>query len=507
MKPVCCVRNAIRHSSVIRTTRVRTIDLITLNYLDEPQGFLYLYTMKNLAAIVLAAGKGTRMKSVLPKVLHPVCGLPMLHYPVSVLKGVCASDSKVVVVVGYGAQEVETAFAAKGLTFAFQKEQLGTGHAVMQALGPLKGFDGDVLILSGDVPLITAGTVKALVKFHRSGGKAAPVMTLVTALLSDPSGYGRVVRNESGAVERVVEDKDCDKCQRAISEINAGIYLVKASFLFKNLKRLGNTNAQSEYYLPDLIEIARKAGHNVKALTHHDAQEVMGINNRVELAKANGVMRGRINTGLMLSGVTILDPDMTYIDAGVKAGVDTVIYPGAHLTGATVIGSGCVIEEGSRIVDSLIGDRTRVRSYSIIESTKLGRDAVIGPFARLRPGNVIADDVRIGNFVEVKNSVIGKGTKANHLSYLGDAVIGSDVNIGAGTITCNYDGVKKHKTIIEDRAFIGSDSQLVAPVRVGKGAYVGSGTTVTKDVPPDSLVVTRVKERVIEGWALKRRKP
>ena len=446
------------------------------------------------------------MKSTLPKVLHPVCGQPMLHYPVSVIKEVSAPDSKVVVVVGYGRHEVETAFADKGLTFAFQSEQLGTGHAVMQAVESLKGFDGDVLILSGDVPLITADTVRALVKFHRSGGKDAPVLTLVTAMLADPSGYGRVVRGEAGAVERVVEDKDCDACQRAIVEINAGIYLVKAAFLFENLKRLGNANAQAEYYLPDLIEIARRAGHVVKALTHHDSQEVMGINNRVELAKAGSIMRGRINAALMLSGVTIIDPDRTYIDAGVSVGSDTVIYPGAHIIGKTVIGSGCVIEEGSRIVDSTLGDGTKVRSYSIIESTKVGKDGVIGPFARLRPGSDIADEVRIGNFVEVKNAIIGRGTKANHLSYLGDAVIGSGVNIGAGTITCNYDGEKKHQTVIEDRAFIGSDTQLVAPVKVGRGAYVGSGTTVTKDVPPDALVVTRVKERVVEGWALKRKK-
>jgi len=462
--------------------------------------------MRNLSAIILAAGKGTRMKSALPKVLHPVCGLPMLHYPVNVLKGVCASNSKIVVVVGYGRQDVEAAFVGKGLTFAFQKEQLGTGHAVMQAASALKGFDGDVLILSGDVPLITAETIKALVKFHRSGGKAAPALTLVTALLSDPSGYGRVVRNEDGAVERVVEEKDCDDCHRSIHEINAGIYLVKAGLLFENLKRLGNRNAQSEYYLPDLIEIARKAGHNVRALTHHDPEEVMGINNRVELARAGRVMRQRINTAMMLSGVTIIDPEATYIDAGVIAGIDTVIHPGVHLAGSTVIGSGCVIEEGSRLVDSMLGNGATVKAYSIVEGTKTGKGVTIGPFARLRPGNVIADSVRIGNFVEVKNAIIGKGTKANHLSYLGDAVIGSDVNIGAGTITCNYDGVNKHQTVIEDRAFIGSDTQLVAPVKVGKGAYVGSGTTVTKDVPPDALVITRVKERVFEGWASKRKK-
>ncbi|MBI5886529.1 MAG: bifunctional UDP-N-acetylglucosamine diphosphorylase/glucosamine-1-phosphate N-acetyltransferase GlmU [Deltaproteobacteria bacterium] len=462
--------------------------------------------MRNLSVIILAAGKGTRMKSALPKVLHPVCGLPMLHYPVSVVKRVCSSNSKVVAVVGCGAEDVKAAFGGRGLSFVYQKDQLGTGHAVMQASAALKGVDGDVLILSGDVPLITADTITALVKFHRSGGKAAPVMTLVTAMLANPSGYGRVLRNDAGAVEAVVEEKDCGDCERAIHEINAGIYIVKAGFLFENLKRLGNRNAQSEYYLPDLVRLARKAGHKVKALTHHDTEEVMGINNRVELAKAARVMRQRINTAMMLSGVTIIDPDTTYIDADVSVGVDSIIHPGARIAGATVIGANCVIEQGSHLVDSILGNNTTVKAYSLIEGTKAGKGVIIGPFARLRPGNVIADEARIGNFVEVKKTTIGKGTKANHLSYLGDAVIGAGVNIGAGTITCNYDGAKKHRTVIEDRAFIGSDTQLVAPVKVGKGAYVGSGTTVTKDVPPDALVVTRVSARVVEGWAIKRKK-
>ncbi|MBI5562021.1 MAG: bifunctional UDP-N-acetylglucosamine diphosphorylase/glucosamine-1-phosphate N-acetyltransferase GlmU [Deltaproteobacteria bacterium] len=461
--------------------------------------------MKNIAAIILAAGKGTRMKSKLPKVLHQVCGFPMLHYPIAQLRSLKAG--RIIVVTGYGGDAVREAFPDKKIAFAVQKEQLGTGHAVMQAMGALKGFAGDVLILSGDVPLITHETVDGLVRFHRGGGKGRPALTLVTAVVAEPSGYGRIIRDENNSVVRVIEEKDCKGGERRIQEVNAGIYIVRSEFLFENLKKLKNRNAASEYYLPDLIGMAVKAGRKARALTHIDAGEVMGINNRVELAEANRIMRERIADELMRSGVTIIDPLNAYIDSGVKVGADTVIYPGAHLLGHTVIGADCVIEEGSRIKDSAVGSGSTVRSYSIIESTMTGKDVAIGPFARLRPGNVIADKVRIGNFVEVKNSSVGKGTKANHLSYIGDAVVGAGVNIGAGTITCNYDGAKKHRTVIEDGAFIGSDTQLVAPVRVGKGAYVGSGTTVTKDVPPGALVITRVKERVIEDWAKKRMKP
>jgi len=460
--------------------------------------------MKNLAAILLAAGKGTRMKSNIPKVLHDVAGRPMLFYPLDVLEEIKAG--RVVVVVGFCADRVrKEAGGGKNIRFVDQAEQLGTGHAVMTATKALKGFVGDVLILSGDVPLISASTVKALIKMHRKGGKARPAITMVTTVLSDPCGYGRIVRDAKGAVISIVEEKDCAPLQREIEEVNAGIYLVSSAFLNANIKKLGKLNAQGEYYLTDLVKMASAAGHKVTALTHIYPGEVMGVNNRAELARAGRIMRERVAERLMDSGVTLIDPAATYIDHGVRVGPDTIIYPGARISGKTVIGAGCVVEDGAVIVDCEVGDGSVIKSYTVMESSRIGAGASIGPLARLRPGNVIGDRARIGNFVEVKNSIMGAKAKAGHLSYIGDTTVGEDVNIGAGTVTCNYDGFKKHRTIIEDGAFIGSDSQLVAPVTVGKGAYVGSGTTVTKDVPPGALVVSRAGERVIEGWVKKRK--
>lgn len=456
--------------------------------------------MKNLAAVVLAAGKGTRMKSEKPKVLHEVAGKPMLFFPVNLLKN--SGAGKIVLVVGFGSEAVVEAFKDHGLSFVTQEEQLGTGHAVMCALKELRNHTGDVLVLSGDVPLIREETVKALLDLHRKGGKSKAAISLVTTIEQNPKGYGRIVRDDAaGEITRIVEEKDCSPLQKKIQEVNTGIYLFSASFLHANIKKLGKENAQGEYYLPDLVHLAVGQELRVDSISITDATEVMGVNNRVELAKAGEHMRARINEALMVSGVTIIDPRSTYVDFGVTVGVDTVIYPGARLSGATVIGSKCVIEEGSVIISSKVGDGSAIKSYSVIEDSEVGKENAIGPFARLRPKTVLADKVRIGNFVEVKKSSLGKGSKANHLTYLGDSVIGEGVNIGAGTITCNYDGTNKSITTIEDGAFIGSDSQLVAPVTVGKGAYVGSGTTVTKNVPAGSLVITRSPEKVIEGWA------
>jgi bifunctional UDP-N-acetylglucosamine pyrophosphorylase/glucosamine-1-phosphate N-acetyltransferase len=454
--------------------------------------------MKNLAAVVLAAGKGTRMKSEKPKVLHEVAGKPMLFFPVNLLKN--SGAGKIVLVVGFGSEAVLEAFKDYGLSFVTQEEQLGTGHAVMCALKELRDHTGDVLVLSGDVPLIREETVKALLELHRKG-KAKTAISIVTTVEQNPKGYGRIVRDAAGEITRIVEEKDCSPLQRKIQEVNTGIYLFSASFLHDNIKKLGKENAQGEYYLPDLVHLAVGEGLRVDSISITDATEVMGVNNRVELAKAGEHMRARINESLMVSGVTIIDPRSTYIDFGVTVGVDSIIYPGARLSGETVIGAKCVIEEGSVITSSKVGDGSTIKSYSVIEDSEVGKENAIGPFARLRPKTVLADKVRIGNFVEVKKSSLGKGSKANHLTYLGDAVIGEGVNIGAGTITCNYDGTNKSVTTIEDGAFIGSDSQLVAPVTVGKGAYVGSGTTVTKNVPAGSLFITRAPEKVIEGWA------
>ncbi len=458
--------------------------------------------MCNLAAIVLAAGKGTMMKSRLPKVLHTICGRPMLYYPLEVLKGL--GPGKVVVVVGHGSGLVMDSFDGHGVSFTIQEPQLGTAHAVKCGFEEhLKGFQGDVLILSGDTPLVTPQTIKGLMQLHRRGGPET-VLSFVTALVDDPAGYGRVVRDGAGAVERIVEERDADSSERAINEINAGIYLVDSAFLSSALKRVSRRNAQKEFYLTDLISLARGMNKRVSALTHFDPEEVMGVNTRRELARAESVMRRRILETLMDSGVTIRDPQRTYIDYGVKVGRDTTVYPGVHLLGSTTIGRDVTIEEGVRIIDSSVGAGTVVKSYSVLESSTIGRDSSIGPFARLRPGNVLGNRVRIGNFVEVKNSNIGSGSKANHLSYIGDSDVGRNVNIGAGTITCNYDGIKKYRTIIEDNVFVGSDTQLVAPVRIGRRAYIGSGSTITKDVPPGALAVSRVEQRVVEGWVKKK---
>lgn len=455
---------------------------------------------KDIAVIILAAGLGKRMKSDIPKVLHPVAGKPMLFYPIEVVKGL--GVKKVVVIVGHKAEEVTERLRGKGqyksqIQFVKQEPQLGTGHAVLCAEESLKAWKGDVLILSGDVPLITRETILGLLDLHSS--KRATI-SFISTVVENPAGYGRVLRNKGGSVVRVVEDKDASQKEKAINEINTGIYCISAPFLFSSLKKIKKENVQGEYYLPDLIAIAEKQKKKVACLTHINPAEVMGINNRIELSEANEEMRQKINNELMLSGVTLIDEETAYIHKGVNIGRDTTIYPNVFLEGDTTIGQGCLIEEGCKIIDSSIGDGSVIKSHSVIESSQIGQNVSVGPFARLRPECVIEDKAKIGNFVEVKKSRIGKGTKANHLSYIGDAIIGADVNIGAGTITCNYDGIKKHQTIIEDGAFIGSDTQLVAPVKIGKNSYIGSGSTITKNVSAGSLALSRPEQRNIEGW-------
>lgn len=465
-------------------------------------GWYIVKGMKKVAVIVLAAGVGRRMKSSLPKVLHQVAGRPILFYPLEVVEGL--GVERVIVVVGHKRDklmEVLQRASTPGMVFVEQEPQLGTGHAVMCAEESLKGWGGDILILSGDVPFIKGETLSRLIEAHRIGDTT---ISFLTTILDNPSGYGRVVRGPEGAVLRVVEERDATSTELAIKEINTGIYCVKAPFLFSTLKEIRVDNAQGEYYLPDLIGMARGQGLEVSAIMYPHPQEVMGINNRVELAEANRLMRERVNQGLMLSGVTLLNPDTVYIHYGIRMGRDTTIYPNVFLEGKTTIGEGCTIEEGCRIVDSTIGDGSTIKGHSVIEGSVIAKGVSIGPFARIRPETVIEDEAKIGNFVEVKRSRIGKRTKANHLSYLGDAIIGDGVNIGAGTITCNYDGIKKHQTIIEDGVFIGSDTQLVAPVRIGKDAYIGSGSIITKDVPPGALALTRVEQKNIEGWVERR---
>lgn len=457
--------------------------------------------MKSLASIVLAAGKGTRMKSDLIKVLHPAAGVPMIAWPVAAARD--AGSDPVVLVIGHQANAVQGAFrGAADIRCAMQEEQLGTGHAVACGLDALPGFQGTVLILCGDTPLLRAETVKSMVAYHHDNRAA---ITVLTALMDDPYGYGRVVRDTSGRVTRIVEQKDADPEEQEIREINSGIYCMDSDFLFANIKGIGNDNAQGEYYLTDLLAIAVRKGLVCLALPTADADEIMGVNDRVQLAEAARILRRRINRGHMLNGVTLINPDQTYIDQGVTIGADTTIHPGCHIGGGTVIGCGCEIETGVSITGCRIGNDCHIKAASVMEDSELGEDVAVGPMAHLRPGTTLGDKVKIGNFVETKKITMGEGSKASHLTYLGDAEIGRNVNIGCGTITCNYDGVRKHRTVIGDDVFIGSDVQLVAPVTVGRNSLVAAGTTVTTDVPPDSLAISRVPQVNKDGWRLKKK--
>ena len=451
--------------------------------------------MRKIAAVVLAAGKGTRMKSDKAKVLHEALGRPIAYYPVrAALSLDCAP---VVAVVGHQAQAVEEElsrqFAGAPLRFALQKEQLGTGHAVLCAQDALRGFEGDVLILAADVPLIRAETLQKLVEAKKDADVA-----MLTCRAREPKGYGRIVRNARGEVARIVEEKDASAEEKKLDEINASIYLVSAKFLFTALQGVGRKNAQGEYYLTDIVANGRSLA--VEA----EESEVSGVNDRAQLAWSGAQLQKRKNAQLMKDGVTLLDPAVTYVDEGVEVGADSVLEPLVSLRGRTRVGKGVRIGQGCVIVDSEIADGAEILPYSHLSEARVGAKAIVGPFARLRPGAQLGEQAHVGNFVELKKTVLGRGSKANHLTYLGDAVVGEGCNIGAGTITCNYDGVNKHQTTIEDGAFIGSDSQLVAPVKVGKGAYVGSGSTVREDVPAGSLAVSAGKQRNIEGWVEKK---
>ena len=450
--------------------------------------------------LILAAGLGTRMKSGLAKALHPLAGRPLVAHALTVANGI--GPERVVVIVGHQAEQVTAAVEAQGAEIVLQQEQLGTGHAVLQARQAIDRANGPVMILCADTPLLTSGTLRDLAELHV---KTRSAITLITARVENPYGYGRVVRGSSG-VMKVVEEKDATARQRKITEVNAGIYCFDRSFLSDALDRLDRNNAQGEYYLPDAIALARRKQRRVSALVCDDPREVLGVNTRKDLSVAEAVLRDRVNTAWMLAGVTLVDPDSTFIGSDVVLGRDTVLYGNVRIEGKSRIGERCTVYPGSRIADSVIGDRVTVKDCSIIEESEIESEAAVGPFAHLRPGAVISERARIGNFVEVKKSIIGKGSKANHLSYIGDATVGSDVNIGAGVITCNYDGFQKYRTVIEDGVFVGSDAQLVAPVRIGKGAVVAAGATITKDVPPDALAISRVPQAVREGFASRRRK-
>ncbi|MBR5998687.1 MAG: bifunctional UDP-N-acetylglucosamine diphosphorylase/glucosamine-1-phosphate N-acetyltransferase GlmU [Deltaproteobacteria bacterium] len=452
---------------------------------------------ESMAAVVLAAGRGTRMKSERAKVLHPVCGAALGAYPVRAARA--AGADPVWVVIGHDGEHVQETLAAEGVGFVRQEQQLGTGHALLCAEKVLGDFHGALLLLCGDTPLLCPETLIALAGCQREEHAAVTVLTMRRA---DPAGYGRIVRNGKDLLA-IVEEKDASDRERRITEVNTGIYVFEAPWVFEMLHHLGNANAQGEYYLTDIVRLAREQGAVVRALELADPDEAMGVNNRAQLAEAARIMQGRINHAHQLAGVTIVDPASTYIDASVWICVDTVIHPGVHLWGKTEIGASCLIEPGSIIRDSRIADRVHVKAHSVIEESEVGADSAIGPMAHMRPGSILRGDNKIGNFVETKKVDIGLHSKASHLTYLGDAEIGENVNIGCGTITCNYDGVNKHKTIIEDEVFVGSDTQFVAPVRVGRNSLVGAGSTIVRDVPPDALAISRAEQKNIEGWRLR----
>lgn len=449
--------------------------------------------------IVLAAGQGTRMKSKLYKVLHPVCGKPMVRHVIDELKQIGADQ--IITVVGHGADEVKNELKDDS-EFVLQEQQLGTAHAVMQARDLLQDKEGLTLVVCGDTPLLKADTIKAMIDYHINNHSKA---TILTAVAEDPTGYGRVIRNEQGYVEKIVEHKDASDEEKAVKEINAGTYCFDNASLFHALQKVTNNNAQNEYYLPDVIGILKDAGQTVTAFTTNDFTEIFGINDRVALAQAGKIMQQRINEKHMRNGVTIIDPEQTYIDASVVIGQDTVIYPGTMVKGNTVIGTDCIIGPNSEILNCDIGNRTSIRQ-SVTHDSKIGSDVQIGPFAHIRPQSLIHDEVRIGNFVEIKKTEFGRKSKASHLSYIGDANVGSNVNIGCGSITVNYDGVNKFKTIIKDGAFIGCNSNLVAPVEIGEGAYVAAGSTITDNVPGDSLSIARARQVNKENYVKNRMK-
>ncbi len=449
------------------------------------------------AVAIMAAGKGTRLKSKLPKVLHEVGGKPLLaHVIAAAAEVVPASD--IVAIIGYEAGRVRQAVVASGIGFALQTEQRGTGHALMVVRAALAGFD-HVIVLSGDAPMITPETIRSLKEFHLAQRAA---MTLLTAELSNPTGYGRVLRKSarSAEVKAIVEEKATTAAQKKIREINAGFYAFSVPDLYANIEKLKTGNAHGEYYLTDMAAVLRKAGKKVVAWKTTHSDEVLGGNTRAELVEIDSKMRLEKCHRVMDAGATVFGPATCVIDADVEVGMDTVIEPFVQLLGKTRLGQDCRIRSYSVIKDCEIEDGVTVRPGCVIEGARIAAGAVIGPYSHLRPGSDIGEGAHVGNFVETKQVRIGKGSKANHLTYLGDAEIGAGVNIGAGTITCNYDGVNKNKTVIEDGVFVGSDSTLVAPVKLGKGSYVGAGSCITDDVPADALAIGRARQIMKEGW-------
>jgi len=450
--------------------------------------------MDQVTTVILAAGEGKRMRSRQPKVLHPLCGRPLIAYP---LKTARTLADRIVLVVGPNAEAVVTV-AGSDVRSVVQKERLGSGHAVLQAR-PECG-EGTILVLPGDMPLLSVETIGRLVDHHRKSRAAA---TVLTGVVAEPRGYGRVVR-QGGRVKRIVEERDATAAEKKIAEINTSVYCFAASRLWQALGKVRPNNDQGEYYLTDVIGILARAGAKVDAVVTEDAGEAAGVNDRKQLAAVAAVQRRRILDRLMEGGVTILDPASTYIEDAVTIGPDTTIYPQVTIEGQSSIGGECVIGVGCHVSSSRMADRVTLLPYCVVRESAIEEAATLGPFCHLRPLSHVGPKAKVGNFVELKKSTIGRGSKVPHLSYVGDATVGEGVNVGAGTITCNYDGVNKHETKIGDRAFIGTNTSLVAPVTVGEGAYIGAGSTITKDVPPGALAVGRAQQIVKEGWAARK---
>ena len=447
-----------------------------------------------LSVVILAAGEGKRMRSRQPKVLHPLCGRPLIAYP---LRAAHALADRFVVVAPPDTPAIRK-FLPEEVRVVEQRERLGTGHAVLQAKDACG--DGTILVLAADMPLISAETLDRLVTHHRTTGAAA---TMLTAVVERPFGLGRVLR-QGGRVKRVVEERDATDDEKKVTEINTSVYCFEASRLWSTLAEVKPDNDQGEYYLTDVIEILNRRGARVEGMPVADPREALGVNDRKQLAVAAGVQRARTLDRLMEGGVTILDPATTYIEDTVTIGADTVVYPHVVIEGATTIGGECVIGAGCHLTGTTLGDRVTLKPYCILVESVVEEDAILGPFCHLRPQSNVGAGAHIGNFVELKKTRLGKGSKANHLAYLGDATIGDDVNVGAGVITCNYDGLDKHATTIRDDAFIGTNASLVAPITIGAQAYIGAGSTVTKDVPDGALVVERSAAVVKDGWGARR---
>jgi bifunctional UDP-N-acetylglucosamine pyrophosphorylase / glucosamine-1-phosphate N-acetyltransferase len=456
--------------------------------------------MTPLHVVVLAAGKGTRMKSLQAKVLHKALGVSLLDRVLGTANSL--TPDSVVVVIGHQTELLTAALGqwpnAKAVV---QEPQLGTAHALRQTESVLSGCRGCLVLLSGDVPLLRSSTVSEVIGRHLAGRAAA---TVLTAVVDQPDGYGRIVRT-NGEISAIVEHRDTTPAERAIREINSGIYVFDLAPLFAGLKEISSGNVQGEYYLPDLVRIYRRDGLRVETVVLDDPREIMGVNSRKELADVTAILRDRKNDELMAAGVTIIDPATTWVESDVIIGPDTVLHPGVYLEGQTRIGSGCEIHSGVRIIDSTVGDGVTINNFCVIRQSQIDSRAEVGPFAQLRPLSHVCEGAHVGNFVELKKTTLGRGSKANHLTYLGDTIVGEKVNVGAGTITCNYDGSAKYPTVIEDGAFIGSDTQLIAPVRVGKGAYVAAGSSITEDVPAESLAISRGKQVNKPGWVARKK--